>query len=82
MKDQYPEIYSKVKKAVKSGNWEVQGGMWVEADCNLISGESWCASYFMVKLFKDEFDIVVDNLWLPDVFGYSAALPQILKGLV
>ena len=80
MKDQYPEIYNKVKKAVKSGNWEVQGGMWVEADCNLISGESMVRQLLHGKnFFKEEFDIVVDNLWLPDVFGYSAALPQILK---
>ena len=80
MKDQYPEIYAKIKEAVKSGNWEVQGGMWVEADCNLISGESMVRQLIHGKnFFKDEFDIVVDNLWLPDVFGYSAALPQILK---
>lgn len=80
MKDQYPEIYAKIKEAVKSGNWEVQGGMWVEADCNLISGESMVRQLLHGKnFFKDEFDIVVDNLWLPDVFGYSAALPQILK---
>ena len=80
MKDQYPEIYAKIKEAVKSGNWEVQGGMWVEADCNLISGESMVRQLLHGKnFFKDEFDIIVDNLWLPDVFGYSAALPQILK---
>ena len=63
MKDQYPEIYSKIKEAVKSGNWEVQGGMWVEADCNLISGESMVRQLLHGKnFFKDEFDIVVDNL--------------------
>lgn len=80
MKDQYPGIYQEIKKAVKSGNWEVQGGMWVEADCNLISGESMVRQFLHGKnFFKDEFDIEVDNLWLPDVFGYSAAMPQILK---
>jgi len=80
MKDKYPDIYQKIKKAVKSGNWEVQGGMWVEADCNLISGESMVRQFLHGKnFFKDEFDIEVDNLWLPDVFGYSAAMPQILK---
>ncbi len=80
IKDRYPDIYDKIKKAVKSGNWEVQGGMWVEADCNLISGESMVRQFLHGKnFFKDEFDIKVDNLWLPDVFGYSAALPQILK---
>ena len=80
MKDHYPEIYERIKKAVASGNWEVQGGMWVEADCNLISGESMVRQLLHGKnFFKDEFNVEVDNLWLPDVFGYSAALPQILK---
>ncbi len=80
MKDRYPELYNRIKKAVKQGNWECQGGMWVEADCNLISGESMVRQLLHGKnFFKDEFDVEVDNLWLPDVFGYSAALPQILK---
>ena len=80
MKDHYPEIYDRIKTAVKNGNWECQGGMWVEADCNLISGESMVRQFIHGKnFFKDEFDVVVDNLWFPDVFGYSAALPQILK---
>ena len=82
MKDSYPEIYERVKAAVISGNWECQGGMWVEADCNLISGESMVRQLLHGKnFFKDEFGVDVDNLWLPDVFGYSAALPQILKNL-
>ena len=80
VKDNYPELYERIKKAVKSGNWEAQGGMWVEADCNLISGESMVRQLLHGKnFFKDEFGVDVDNLWLPDVFGYSAALPQILK---
>ena len=80
IKDNYPELYERIKKAVKSGNWEAQGGMWVEADCNLISGESMVRQLLHGKnFFKDEFGVDVDNLWLPDVFGYSAALPQILK---
>jgi alpha-mannosidase len=80
IKDHYPELYERIKNAVKSGNWEVQGGMWVEADCNLISGESMIRQLLHGKnFFKDEFGVDVDNLWLPDVFGYSAALPQILK---
>ena len=80
MKDYYPEIFERIKKAVKKGQWELQGGMWVEADCNLISGESMVRQLIHGKnFFKDEFGIEVDNLWLPDVFGYSAALPQILK---
>ena len=80
MKDGYPELYARVKSAVAKGNWECQGGMWVEADCNLISGESMVRQLIHGKnFFKDEFGVDIDNLWLPDVFGYSAALPQILK---
>jgi len=80
IKDHYPEIYSRIKEAVAKGQWELQGGMWVEADCNLISGESMVRQLLHGKnFFKDEFGVNVDNLWLPDVFGYSAALPQLLK---
>ena len=80
MKDYYPDIYKRIKAAVKKGQWELQGGMWVEADCNLISGESMVRQLLYGKIFfKREFEVDVDNLWLPDVFGYSAALPQILK---
>ena len=80
MKDHYPELYGRIKEAVANGNWECQGGMWVEADCNLINGESMVRQLLHGKnFFKDEFNVEVDNLWLPDVFGYSAAMPQILK---
>ncbi|MCP4143702.1 MAG: alpha-mannosidase [bacterium] len=79
IKEHYPEIYSRIKAAHKKGQWELQGGMWVEADCNLISGESMVRQILHGKnFFKDEFGVDVQNLWLPDVFGYSAAMPQIL----
>jgi alpha-mannosidase len=79
VKERYPELYERVKAAVKAGRWEVQGGMWVEADCNVPSGESLVRQILQGKnFFRDEFGVDVDNLWLPDVFGYSAALPQIL----
>ena len=79
-KKHYPGLYEKIKKAVKKGAWEVQGAMWVEADCNLPSGESLVRQCLLGKnYFRDEFGVEVNNLWLPDVFGYSANLPQILK---
>ena len=79
-KKHYPALYEKIKKAVASGNWEIQGGMWVEADCNLISGESMVRQFLHGKnFFMDEFGVDVKNLWIPDVFGYSAAMPQIIK---
>ncbi len=79
-KKHYPELYAKIKVAVKSGRWEIQGGMWVEADSNIISGESMVRQFVHGKnFFMDEFGIEVKNLWIPDVFGYSAALPQIIR---
>lgn len=80
VKDNYPELYAKVREQVKAGRWEPQGGMWVEADCNIISGESMVRQFLHGKnFFMDEFGFDVKNLWLPDVFGYSAAIPQIIR---
>lgn len=80
IKDAYPSLYLDIRKAVANGRWEVQGGMWVESDCNIPSGESLVRQILHGKrFFKKEFGVEVDYLWLPDVFGYSAALPQILK---
>ncbi len=80
VKRHYPALYAKIRQAVAEGRWECQGGMWVEADCNLTSGESLVRQILHGKnFFRDEFGVDVDNLWLPDVFGYSAALPQILR---
>lgn len=80
IKEYYPSLYEKIRQKVKEGRWEVQGGMWVEADCNLIDGESIVRQIlYGKKFFKHEFDVEVRNLWIPDVFGYSAAMPQILK---
>lgn len=80
LKEEDPILYEKVKNRIKEGRWEVEGAMWLEADCNLSSGESLVRQIIFGKKFiKDEFGIDSKILWLPDVFGYSAALPQILK---
>ncbi len=80
VKEHYPKLYEKIKKYVKEGRWEIQGGTWVEHDCNVIDGESMVRQFLHAKNFyQDEFGFEVKNLWLPDVFGYSAAMPQILK---
>lgn len=81
VKEQSPEIYEKIKKRIKEGRWETEGAMWLEADCNLTSGESLVRQIIKGKKFFEEEFGTGDNkvLWLPDVFGYSAALPQILK---
>lgn len=80
MKDRYPEIYARVKEEIRTRRWEIQGAMWVEADCNLTSGESLVRQFLMGKnFFMDEFGMDVTNCWIPDVFGYSGAMPQIMK---
>ena len=80
LKERYPEHYAKIKERVKEGRWEPEGGMWLEADTNLTSGESLVRQFlYGKKFFKDEFGIDSRILWLPDVFGYSGALPQIMK---
>ncbi|WP_195987495.1 alpha-mannosidase [Clostridium sp. D53t1_180928_C8] len=80
IKEDYPDIYEKIKEKVKEGVWEPEGAMWLEADCNVTSGESLIRQILHGKrFFKQEFNVENEVLWLPDVFGYSAALPQILK---
>ena len=80
IKEDHPEMFEKIKAKVKEGNWEADGGMWVEADCNLTSGESLTRQILVgSKFFREELGQEIKYLWLPDVFGYSWALPQILK---
>ena len=80
IKEEAPEVYGKIKEKIKEGRWEPEGAMWLEADCNLISGESFIRQIIYGKrFFKEEFGTDSKYLWMPDVFGYSAALPQILK---
>lgn len=80
VKKNNPKVFKEIQEKVKEGRWEVDGGMFVEADCNIASGESLVRQFIHgQKFFKDEFDKKNEILWLPDVFGYSAALPQIIK---
>lgn len=80
IKHDFPEIYEQIKKRVKEGRWEAEGGMWLEPDCNIPAGESFVRQLLYGKKFlKEEFNVDSEYLWLPDVFGYSWALPQILK---
>ncbi len=80
VRESYPRLFDRVRTAVKRGQWECQGAMWVEPDMNLAGGEALVRQCLYGKgFFEHEFGVDVRNLWLPDVFGYSAALPQILK---
>ncbi|NWL87786.1 alpha-mannosidase [Paenibacillus sp. 79R4] len=80
IKQDYPEIYAEIADRIKEGRWEAGGAMWLEADCNLTSGESLVRQIlYGTKFFREEFGAECKYLWLPDVFGYSWALPQILR---
>ncbi len=80
LEEDYPELFAKVEEKIQQGSWEAEGAMWLEADCNLASGEALVRQVlFGTSYFKEKFGVTNKILWLPDVFGYSAALPQILK---
>ncbi|MBR4428155.1 MAG: alpha-mannosidase, partial [Clostridia bacterium] len=80
-REYYPELFERIVKAAKEGKWIPEGAMWVEPDTNMTSGESLIRQVMHGKrYYKEVFGIDSVVLWLPDTFGYSAALPQILKG--
>ena len=79
MKEHYPDIYRGIQAKVASGQWEPVGAMWVEADCNLPSGEALVRQLLHGKrFFMREFGYETKELWLPDVFGYPGSLPQLI----
>jgi alpha-mannosidase len=80
MKEDYPGLYRRIQQRAREGRFEPQGAMWVEADTNLSGAEALVRQIlFGKRFFRQEFGVDITHLWLPDVFGYSAALPQILK---
>ncbi len=81
MKDHYPEIYEKIKEKVAAGQWDICGNVWVEADTNIASGEALIRQVlYGTEFFKKEFGKVSKTYWLPDCFGFTWALPQIING--
>jgi len=82
IREDQPELFEAIKSRVKDGRWEPMGGMWVEADCNLSGAESLARQFLLGRsFFKEHFgeDAESPVLWLPDVFGYAWALPQLIK---
>ncbi|MBQ3086543.1 MAG: alpha-mannosidase [Clostridia bacterium] len=80
MKKHYPDIFERVKEKVKNGQWCITGNTWVEADTNLASGESLVRQLlFGRNFFLKEFGVASDIYWLPDCFGFTWALPQIIR---
>ncbi|MBT2472009.1 alpha-mannosidase [Streptomyces sp. ISL-66] len=75
-----PELFERVKKKIADGQFVPVGGMWVESDTNMVGGEAMARQFlYGKKFFLDEFGIETKNVWLPDSFGYTAAMPQLVK---
>lgn len=78
--EEAPEKMAVVKALAKAGRWEIEGALYLECDCNLTSGESLVRQLLYGKKYmREEFGKESHICFLPDVFGYSAAMPQILK---
>ncbi|HZK39020.1 MAG TPA: glycoside hydrolase family 38 C-terminal domain-containing protein, partial [Clostridia bacterium] len=76
----YPNLFERIKKLVAEGRYEPNGAVWVECDCNITSGESMVRQFLWGQRFtRKHFNYTSDCFWLPDTFGYSAAIPQIMK---
>ncbi|PKY21567.1 hypothetical protein RhiirB3_409571 [Rhizophagus irregularis] len=81
LQEYYPQLFEKVKEKADKGQFLPIGGTWVEMDCNLPSGESFCRQFlYGQRYFEHNFGKRSSVFWLPDTFGYSAQLPQIIKG--
>ena len=77
----YPSLFERIKEKVAEGKYEPNGGVWVECDCNITSGESMVRQFLWGQRFtRKHFNFTSNTFWLPDTFGYSAAIPQIMKG--
>src|SRR3954469_22335379 len=80
LQEHYPELFERVKRAVADGRFVPVGGMWVESDTNMPGGEALVRQFVAGKrYFLEEFGVEAEEVWLPDSFGYSAAVPQIAR---
>ncbi len=76
----YPPLFSAIREKIKTGQWEATGGMWVESDCNIPSGESLMRQFVYGKrYFRQNLACDPQVVWLPDCFGFCYSLPQIMK---
>jgi alpha-mannosidase len=80
IKEHRPEVFARVAEKVAAGQFVPVGGMWVEADTNMPGGEAMARQFVHGKrFFLEEFGIETEEVWLPDSFGYSGALPQLVR---
>ncbi|MCF8306775.1 MAG: hypothetical protein K9I71_09895 [Ignavibacteriales bacterium] len=80
MEKLYPGIFCRINEKISEGRWETIGGMWIEPDCNLISGESWYRQLlYGQKYFIEKTGKPVKIGWNPDSFGYNLNMPSLFK---
>jgi alpha-mannosidase len=80
MRDHHPLVFERIRAKVAAGQFVPVGGMWVESDTNMPGGEAMARQFTHGKrFFLDEFGVETREVWLPDSFGYSAALPQLVR---
>ncbi len=80
MKQFYPELFERIRARVAEGRFVPVGGMWVESDTNLVGGEALVRQFVEgSRFFREEFGVHPREVWLPDTFGFTAALPQIAR---
>jgi len=81
MREYYPDIFEEIKQKVAEGRYEPNGGVWVECDCNITGGESMVRQFLYGQRYTmKHLGYKSDSFWLPDTFGYNAAIPQIMQG--
>src|SRR5690606_20390956 len=82
VEEEAPGLFARIREAVASGRWEAGGAMWIEPDCNLVSGESLVRQILHgVRYWKERFGEHAEQtyVYLPDTFGFTPALPQIMR---
>ena len=82
IREDQPALFESIRQRINEGRWEPIGGMWVEADCNLSGAESLARQFLLGRtFFREHFGKEAESpvLWLPDVFGYAWALPQLIR---
>ena len=81
MREYYPDIFEGIKQKVAEGRYEPNGGVWVECDCNITGGEAMVRQFVYGQRYTmKHLGYKSDSFWLPDTFGYNAAIPQIMLG--
>ena len=75
-----PGMFEEIKQRISEGRWCFTGGMWVQPDCNIPSGESFCRHFlYSQRFFKENFGSIAKTGYNVDSFGHSAALPQLFR---